>query len=95
MTEEEELIAEVDQYIEEQSKTAFDRRMDKCPALKEAYEQIQIIRHLKGKTENTKGKPAWEVAYNRVLEGLDTQDPALKEAWDAFYTIKALTQDLK
>jgi len=86
----EELLELLEEALRDGSITAMERIRLQFPALKEAWEQIQVIRELTEKHDPDDNRPKWEKAYANILEGVDGKNPAVREAWDRYYMLKNL-----
>jgi len=87
---EKEIEEKIQKEIEENNLSEMEKLRRDNPALNDAWEQIKIIRNLMQLQQQKESKPAWERAYREVLEGIETKNEALKEAWNKYYTLKKL-----
>jgi hypothetical protein len=87
---EEEITAAIDAAMLEDSLTEMEKLRRDNPTLNDAWEQIKTIRALTNTTVLDDKRPAWERAYYEVLEGAETSNTALREAWNQYYMLKRL-----
>jgi len=88
---EEEIEAKIQAEIEENSLSAMEKLRRDNPTLNDAWEQIKTIRALtETQQEAVDRRPSWERHYFELLEGVETDNQALKEAWNAYYVLKSL-----
>ena len=89
---EEEINKKIAEEIEENSLSEMEKLRRDNPTLNDAWEQIKTIRALTEVNDEKKYKlPKWERLYNEMVEGVDTKNAALKEAWDQYYMLKKLS----
>ena len=78
-------------WLEEQAKLHDDN-----PALKDAFEQIAVIRGLVGinivERKELKNAEAWEKNYWRIIDEAvaDGDNPTVQDAWAQYYMLKKL-----
>ena len=88
---EEEIEAKIQAEIAENSMTAMEKLRRDNPTLNDAWEQIKTIRGLtetQQKQEND--RPPWMRSFFEIADGVETDNAALKEAWDQYYMLKNL-----
>lgn len=86
----EEAFEAVENDMSVQSLSEFEKFRKQNPTLNEAWEQIKLIRSLTEKHNPADNRPKWMKMYMDVANGVDTNNKALKEAWDRYYMIKNL-----
>jgi len=88
---ESEIEAKIQAEIEENNLSAMEKMRRDNPALNDAWEQIKTIRNLTEKQQKQiDGKPPWERHYYEIVEGVETTNETLKNAWDRYYLLKNL-----
>ena len=88
---EEEIKTAIDEAMAEESLSELERMRRDNPAIQEAWDQIQTIRALTEKhNPDEDNRPAWERKYLDMVNGVETQNEALREAWNKYYVIKTL-----
>ena len=81
----------IDREIREQSMGPMEKLRENNPTLKDAWEKIKTIRALTAEQQaDIDARPSWERAYFEILEGAETDNKALKQAWDEYYVLKTL-----
>ena len=88
-------VKEIEEAIEaemaEDSLSDLEKLRRDNPTLNNAWEQIKTIRALTEKQQKQiNAKPSWERRYFEILEGVETTNEALRDAWDQYYTLKML-----
>jgi len=88
---EEEIEAKIEAEIVENNMSDMEKLRRDNPALNDAWEQVKIVRNLTEKQQaQVDAKPAWERHYFEIVEGAETTNAVLKEAWDKYYFLKSL-----
>ncbi len=84
-------IEEANKSMDNKYLTESERLRAKHPALQEAWEQISVIRELVDSSGDQQHMEKWMKRYMEVqaMTGQD-MDPRLADAWEKYYTIKAL-----
>jgi len=78
-----------------ESQTKFH---DDNPALKDAFEQIDVIRTLMGvkvtERKHLEDRPQWEKNYWKLMDQADADgdNPAIAEAWEKYQMLKSLVR---
>ncbi len=88
---EEEIKEAIAAAIAEENMSKLERMRRDNPAIQEAWDQIKTIRALTEKNEDVEDtRPAWERHYADIVNGVETNNEALREAWNRYYVIKTL-----
>lgn len=88
---EEEMEALIEAEMIEASMSELEKMRRDNPTLNDAWEQIKTIRALtETQQKQIDKKPSWERRYFEIVEGVETNNEALKAAWDQYYVLKML-----
>jgi hypothetical protein len=87
---EKEIQEAIDAAMVEDSLSNLEKFRRDNPPLQDAWDQVKTIRALTEKRDPNDVMPKWQRNYNAIRDGIETDNEALRDAWNKYYVLKEL-----